>query len=587
MRVRIARHTGYCFGVRRAMDLAFGSLERSPGPVYSHGPMIHNRQAMEILAKRGLRPWPEDPGVLAASDFSKSTVIIRAHGLAPEAEKELRATGVSVIDATCPRVSEVQRLVAREAENGSSVIIWGAAGHPEVEGLLGYAGGRGLVLAKASDAALLPDLDQVTLVAQTTQNVDLWPEVVRAVQERFPDLKALNTICQATVNRQSEARRLSSECEALVVVGDRHSGNTRRLYEIALARGLKCVSVEGPGEIKASFVDGLSDVGLVSGASTPDWQSRLVRQRLVSLDRASQKTPLAFALRLLRALVLSNIFVGLGAGCLGWAMAGVLGYKLPAYLFGLFFFFCQAMHLMNGYLDLNAARYNDLDRADFLVKYQPYLFSLGVTSLFLSLTAALLAGPYDFWLIAVLSLLAFLYAFRWPVSPLRRWGIWRIKDAPFSKSICMAVGWAILLIFPAFFSNPPFLEPTPANVELGFWALVAVLFQLFARCLRMDFQDSIGDRIFGRRTAVTVLGWRWAARLLKATLVLWAFFLAAASVRCPGAPFPFLMVSGPMYNMGFMPDLVKKGSLSGFVFDALLDFQFLLAAMMVTLWDLI
>lgn len=678
MKVRVARHTGYCFGVRRAMDLAFRRLESAPGPVYSHGPMIHNRQAMEILSQRGLKPWPEDLAELQGADLSQAVVVIRAHGLAPEAEEALRRAGVAVVDATCPRVAEVQRLVAREAAQGANVIIWGAAGHPEVEGLLGYAAGRGWVLGSAAEAGNLPDfglaadsgdqlgpglaskaaiapglgssaevgaqkgsglasearaqpgsglvseagaqpglelvfeagakrqpdlaseagampdlsgaaagdpkLRRVILVAQTTQNLDLWPEVVAAVKARFPEARAVNTICQATVNRQNEARRLASECQALVVVGDRHSGNTRRLFEIGRSRGLKTISVEGPDEIDPSFVKGVSVVGLVSGASTPKWQSRLVRQKLTSLGRASLNTPRSFAIRLTRALVLSNIHVGLGAGFLGWAMAMVMGYRLPGFFFGLFFFFCQAMHLMNGYLDLNSVRYNDLDRAEFLAKYRPYLVGMGLGSLALSLSAAWLAGPLALGLIASLSCLAFLYAVPWPVTPLGRWGVRRLKDVPLSKSLATASGWSLVLVVPALVSNPPVMELDRASGEMAAWAFAAIFCQVFARSLRMDFQDSLGDSIFGFRTAVTMLGWRWATRFLKAALAAWAILLIAASVRHPGSPFPFLLVSGPIYNLIFVPGLIKNFDLEGFAFDFLLDSQFLLAALMVLLW---
>jgi 4-hydroxy-3-methylbut-2-enyl diphosphate reductase len=577
---------GYCFGVRRAMDLAFSLLERSPGPVYSHGPMIHNRQAMEILGRKGLGAWPEDPGALEGLDRSKITVIIRAHGLAPAAEAALRETGVALADATCPRVAEVQRLVAQEAAAGADVIIWGAAGHPEVEGLMGYAAGRGRVLSGPEAVAGLGELGAVTLVAQTTQNLDLWPEVEAAVRARFPAVKAVNTICQATVNRQSEARRLAEECEALVVVGDRHSGNTRRLFEIGRAKGLRTVSVEGPEEIGPELVEGVASVGLVAGASTPHWQSRLVQQRLMALGRASQNSPLAFALRLLRALVLSNIHVGLGSGCLGWALARGMGYELPGHLFGLFFFFTQAMHLMNGYLDLNVARYNDLDRADFLLKYRPFLLALGLGSMLLSLTSAWLAGRPVLGFILMLSVLAYLYAVPWPMSPLGRWGVRRLKDVPLSKSLCTALGWASLLTVPPFLAEPRLLALGARDLELAGWAYAFVFFQVFSRSLRVDFQDSLGDRIFGRRTVVTILGWRLATRVLLASLLIWAGLITAASLRFPGGPLPWLMVSGPLYNAALLPWLVKKGRLSGFAFDALLDSQFLLAALMVELWSL-
>ena len=304
------------------------------------------------------------------------------------------------------------------------------------------------------------------------------------------------------------------------------------------------------------------------------------------MGRASRNTPLAFFARLFRVLVLSNIHVGLGAGFLGWAMAEVVGYALPGFFFGLFFFFSQAMHLMNGYLDLNASRYNDLDRAEFLVKYRPYLFCMALGSLVLSLTAAGLAGTMTFFLIVALSVLAFLYAVPWPVTPLGRWGIRRLKDVPFSKSLCTAAGWAILLTVPALVSEPPLAGADPASLELSIWAFAAVFFQVLARGVRMDFQDSLGDRIFGFRTAVTVLGWRSANRLLKAVLLIWVVLLISASLRFPEAPFLFLIVSGHLYNLAFLPELGKRGGLSGFGFDALLDSQFWLAAFMVLLWSL-
>ncbi|MDR2443741.1 MAG: 4-hydroxy-3-methylbut-2-enyl diphosphate reductase [Deltaproteobacteria bacterium] len=580
MKIKTARHIGYCFGVRRAMDLAFNCLESRKGPIYSHGPMIHNRRAMKILQDRGLKEWPDSP----AQSQTGATVIIRAHGLSPTAEQSLRAKGVDVVDATCPRVADVQRLVASEAAKGSDIIIWGTAGHPEVEGLLGYAQDRGLVIAGARDVEKLPDLGRVVLVAQTTQNLDLWAETAQAVTCRWPTAKCLNTVCQATVNRQSEARRLAEECQGLVVVGDRHSSNTRKLFEIGQAKGLKTISVEGAEEIEPGFIEDVDTVGLIAGASTPVWQIRLVYQKLLSLGRSQENNIPAFLRRFSRAIVLSNIYLGLGSCCLGWSIGKVVGCQIPDFLFGLFFFFTQAMHMLHGYLDLNSARYNDLDRLDFLTKYKPYLFCLGLSSLLLSLSAAYLAGPWVLTLIVILSVCGLFYAIPLPVSPLGRWGVRRLKDIPLSKAFCTAVGWASLLVIPLLLSRPPIIKPDLPGLKVSLLAFLAVFFQVLCRSIRMDFQASLGDRIFGRRTAVTFLGWKGAIKLLWISNFVWGVYLVFLWLVWPHSPIIFLLISGPLLNLLLWPGFISKDALAGFLLDLVLDSQFLLAALTVWIW---
>jgi hypothetical protein len=200
------------------------------------------------------------------------------------------------------------------------------------------------------------------------------------------------------------------------------------------------------------------------------------------------------------------------------------------------------------------------------------------------LTAAL-AGADVVLSIVALSSLAVLYAVPWPVTPMGRWRIRRIKDVPLSKSLCMAAGWATRLIASPLLADPALTGLARGSLEPAAWACGAVFLQVYCRGLRMDFQDSLGDRIFGRRTAVTLLGWRCATRLLKTVLVVWTLFLAVAAIRFPGSPFPLLILSGPLYNLALLPELVKKGSLSGYLFDAALDSQFLAAGLMVLAWS--
>jgi 4-hydroxy-3-methylbut-2-enyl diphosphate reductase len=571
------------------MNLAFSCLEQSrQGDIYSYGPLIHNRQALDLLENKGLKLWPEDWETNFPTLIGATTVIIRAHGLAPETESALRATNVSVVDATCPRVAQVQRLVTSEVDEGSDVVIWGSSGHPEVEGLLGYAGGRGHVVAQLEDIELLPPFEKVLLVAQTTQDYEKWEDISQAVLSRWPESKRINTICSATVNRQKEARRLSTECQGLVVVGGRNSGNTKRLFEIGKAAGRSTISVEGPEEIDSSFVEGLSSVGLVAGASTPLWQLRAVHQKLASLSRSSESSPFAFAKRFMRALVLSSMYLGLGGGCLGIAAAGTVGYAAPDYFFGLFFFFVQAMHLLNSFLDPISARYNEPDRGSFLKKYGFYLLLLCFGSFVLSFTAAALAGPLVLMVLSLLCLARFLYEIRLPFFLSSLLGVKSAKELSFGKCTSAAMGWAVLLTAPALLSSPPLLPHTLSGFFQVSVIFLIVFLQVLCRTLLMDFQDSLGDRMFGRRTLVVALGWKVAEKFLSALLCAWSMVLFVGCFFLPHWPLLlWLWISGPLFNAVIFWRFMKKPSFGDFKQALFIDSQFLLSVIGVAIWKLI
>jgi 4-hydroxy-3-methylbut-2-enyl diphosphate reductase len=566
------------------MNLTFICLERRRGQVYSHGPLIHNQQAMDLLVGKGLKIWPPDD---QETIDPRSTVIVRAHGLAPDEEKKLRASGLNVIDATCPRVAGVQRLVAAHVKSGGCVIIWGTTGHPEVEGLLGYAGGLGCVIAGPEEVADLIPLNDVLLVAQTTQDREKWPEVTEAVTNRFPGAKVIDTICQATVNRQSEVRRLAAECSGLVIVGGRNSANTKRLGQIGLQAGLPTLVVEGPEEIEAGFIQGLNSIGLVAGASTPLWQIRSVRQKLEELGRFSESSPVSFFKRFMRTLVLSNIYSGLGAGCLGLAMARVTGYEYSCLYFGLFFFFVQFMHLLNALVDRASARSNDADRNVFLIKYRPVLIFCGLTSFLFSLSGAYLLGPWVLAMVLFLTVCRIVYNMPLPGGYLKDWGVSTLKDLPLAKTLAISIGWSILLSITPIISSPPALPRNSHGLILTIVIFCLVFLNLLSRTLVMDFQDWIGDRMFGSRTSVTLLGWKRASKVVWGLILCWALFIVAVYLLVlPESPIMLLLLPGPLQNAIALRYLHKHVGMGGYIFDCLLDGQFILAGIFVWLWGI-
>jgi 4-hydroxy-3-methylbut-2-enyl diphosphate reductase len=389
------------------------------------------------------------------------------------------------------------------------------------------------------------------------------------------------------VNRQSETRRLVEECQALVVVGGRDSGNTRRLADIGREAGLPTAAVEGPEELDSSFFEGVDAVGLAAGASTPTWQIGAVHQRLEAFGRSKGGSPAAFVRRFFRALALSNVYVGLGAGCLGLAMARAAGFRAPDYLFGLFFFFVQAMHLLNGFLDGDSSRHNDPDRANFLKKYRAWLVLSGLSSLGLALSAAYLAGPLVLALIGTLSLLGLIYAAPIPADRLipERWTIRRLKDLPLSKTLSMASGWSALLILPGLLSRPPLLSADRTGLRAAAVLAGAVFIQVLCRTMMSDFHESLGDRLFGKKTPVTVLGHKGATWTLVVLLAVWCLHLAL-SARLLGFPWPVLPLTifGPLYCALIFRWVIKSARPGGFRLDLLIDGQFLASGLSVLLW---
>lgn len=275
MQITIADDAGACYGVDRAIRIA--DAQDMDSPVFTLGPLIHNPQVVSRLEERGIRSVEEPEDVK-----SPATLIIRSHGVAPKVVDRAIELGLDVVDATCPYVSKAQHAAEELAAQGRLVIVVGDAGHPEVEGIVGHAGPDTLVVASAAE---IPDSlpDRLGVVVQTTQSHETFDEVVNLLSSRDCDLKVIDTICLATQKRQQSAARLANEVDAMVVVGGRNSGNTRRLYEICSSHCERVHHVESADELSSIWFDGCNHVGITAGASTPASQIDDVVARLREL----------------------------------------------------------------------------------------------------------------------------------------------------------------------------------------------------------------------------------------------------------------------------------------------------------------
>jgi len=276
MRVEVARTAGFCMGVTRAMDLALDAARRAGKPLYTLGPLIHNRQAVETLQTEGVKIAGEPAEVPDGA-----AVIIRAHGVRPEVRGEIENRGVEIIDATCPHVLASQRRIAEASAAGYSVAIVGDREHAEIRGLVGHARTPCAVVSTAEEVAKLSLPEPLCIIAQTTFSKSTYERIVAEARRRWPGIRVFDSICSSTEARQREVAEMARQVDAIVVVGGRHSANTLRLAELARSSGRRTVHVENAGELDIAELAGAGLVGVTAGASTPGWVIDEVVERLV------------------------------------------------------------------------------------------------------------------------------------------------------------------------------------------------------------------------------------------------------------------------------------------------------------------
>ncbi len=269
MEILLAREMGFCFGVRRAVEIMEEATEQD-GQMVSLGSVVHNPQVVGRLKDKGL-------DVIASLDeVDRRPVAITAHGVSESVVRELEAKGVPLVDTTCPIVTRSQQWAKRLAEEGFAVIVFGDPNHKEVRGVLGWAEGKAIAVPSVDALDSLPEHlpGRVGVLSQTTETEGHFAEFVRALLERRMDriseLRVINTLCNATTSQQAAAQELAHQVDLMFVIGGRESANTRHLAEVAREEGVETYQVESAGEIKPEWLDGHQRVGVSAGASTPD-----------------------------------------------------------------------------------------------------------------------------------------------------------------------------------------------------------------------------------------------------------------------------------------------------------------------------
>ena len=283
MEIILAKSAGFCFGVKRATQMAFeASAEHAH--ICSLGPIIHSPQVVQKLAEKGVEV------VGQIEEIPDGAVIIRSHGVTADEMRAILDRDLTVVDATCPFVKKAQEYAARLTAEGYTVIIVGEAEHPEVQGIVSYADGSKVqVVANAAEAGALPRMGRVGIVAQTTQSFDNLRQVVDICLEKCQELHVFNTICDATTVRQSEARAIAQQVDVMLVIGGFNSANTSRLAQICREILPATHHLETAEDVQPAWFVSASRVGITAGASTPRWLIDEVVSRVAEITNPGEK----------------------------------------------------------------------------------------------------------------------------------------------------------------------------------------------------------------------------------------------------------------------------------------------------------
>ena len=562
-------------GVRRAVEMVLDAPNKHENPICTFGPLIHNPQVLDLLREKEISTLEHIP------EYATGTVLIRAHGVPPQTKQNLKKAGYKIIDATCPRVIKVQTIIRIHAKKNYASIIVGDKDHPEVIGLLGYAEGKGFVVDNVDDLDSLPSFEKAIIVAQTTQNTLFFEEIKKWANNKFPHYKIFDTICDSTLKRQAEVQNLADSVDAVIVVGGQNSGNTKRLAEISKKTGKPTYHIQNESEIDVDALSEAKCIGIAAGASTPNWVIKKIYRTLEALPYKKKQGLQRVIFSIQRVLLLTNIYVSIGAGCLCYACIKIQGISNNLHHVLISMLYVLSMHILNNLIGTKADKYNDPDRSSFYNKNKILLAFLAFAAGGIGLMTAYSVGWIPFLILFGMSIMGLSYNLRLIPKRFAYDKYSRLRDIPGSKTVLIAMAWGIVT------SVLPRLSVS-GNIHLNtaiifLWSLSLV----FVRTAYFDILDMQGDRIVGKETIPILLGEKRALRLLKTILAINFGILFISStfqlipslgfvlLICPA--FVFIMLSA--HERGYM--------LPGIRLEFLVESNFIMAGVMTLIWSLL
>lgn len=575
MKVILANKAGFCMGVRRAMDTISSLPFEKNEIIYSDGPVIHNPQVIEVLKKRNILPLSEE------TPLDGKKIIVRTHGITPQRRKFLEDSGAVLLDVTCPRVRQIQKIIEQKKNEGYGIIIFGDSEHSEVKGLLGYAGGKGIALQSIDVNLKLPAFEKVAVVSQSTRNRQDYNNFVRKLKKHYKEVEVFNTLCDSTACRQTEALKITEQTDAIVVVGGYDSANTKTLAAIARQSGKPVFHVETEGELIRRDFRNFSTVGLTAGASTPNWMINRVYERLYAMKGRDESWFLYILRKIGFFLVYSNLLLSINAVFLSYVAALLMGLNAgwkqliiaPLYIY--------SMHLLNIFVDFKSIEINQPSRANFFRNNKRILVFSAVICALASVYVAATLKPETLLVISVAVFLGVIYSL--PILP-EKWQpklrLVSLKDIPGSKDVIVAAAWASVTSLVHPISTIGIKVSAPSSITAFIWVFCIVA----ARMIVNDIRYLNGDAVIGHGTLPVLVGLKAAKKAIRVISLITAALLIFSVFFGLMPSLAFFMLIPLLYSLYYQSLLFRRKIKSDLTFEIIMDIELLLCGITALLW---
>lgn len=543
MKISVARHSGFCMGVKDAVLRLVDEINYSDRPLFVYGPLIHNPQTISILSSRGMET------IYDLTTIDTQNVAIRTHGIPLEEFREIRKRAEKVVNLTCTRVARVQSIIKTHAARGFHVIITGDEDHAEVKSLKSYASSGVTILTYKEDIEKIEESGPFLLVSQTTFSRELFYEISKLLEEKIDDITVIDTICDSTRKRQDNviAAIEKDGIDLLVVVGGKNSSNTTRLAQIGTSRGIKTIHVETEDELHHGDFSHARNVLLTAGASTPGWIINNVLERLYDIKYSQKSKTIRFIKNLVDFFVRSNTLSTLGAWVLTNLMldntSGQHDQLLP--LVSAFYIF--SMYTINNYFDRSLLKTGNTRKYRLFTRLGKQLMGVAL----LSVVCALLITYHYGWIPLTALGIAYFFGSLYSTAVIR--GLvhslpYRFLRKLYSSKIITTAGWLMVVTL-----LPYLVYDIPVNTLIAFSIYTFLL--VFLRHYLYDMIAFQGDMILGRETLPLWTGIRISYRIICvlsslaiAAYGIWPIFNAGWEASLQGIP--FLMFILLLISMG-------------------------------------
>ncbi len=537
--LKVAKTAGFCKGVRKAVEKVLAVAKKSDRETVTLGPIIHNPQVLEQLSNLGIKPI-DDP-MLAKN----KNVVIRAHGIPPKTRTQLKSINANICDATCPDVGKVQGIVKKHALKGYSTIIVGDEGHAEVKGLLGFAENNGFVINNIDDVKKLPDLKKICIVAQTTQQKEIFNDVCDAIIKKYgkENCVVFDTICPSTIARQNEVYNIAKTVDLMIIIGGKNSANTTRLAKISGETGTKAIHIEEESDLKQIDFNKYQRIGVTAGASTPNWMIKQIVYKIKCGQQENLPVILKLFSKTWNFIRNTNLLVAFAAGWLSYSACSMQNLYSRKEYFVLSFFYILAVYSFKGLKKKWFLKLNEPEKIKFYDRRKKSIVSIITISIITVLIVSFKLGIIPFILSILLLFFGFFYqSIGLPYFKNRNISIKKISRIPGSKDLFVVLGWVTVLVFVPLISSGVNFFYTTNLTAIFFVATLAAI-----RSIGNDIREIQEDMMVGVETLPIYMGKDKVLKILKILVIFTSFLIVINSTVIWKSPV-WLMLLIPLWS---------------------------------------